>query len=248
LTERWLFVSDVHVPVDGGERARLFLAFLSTAAQQARGLFVLGDLFDLYIGARAARRPGVREISDALARLREQGTRLVFLAGNRDFQVGPELPFDEIHPDLLVLELQGQRLLLCHGDLLCSRDRSYARARHLLRSRPVAWLAGALPVPLVLGTGRALRWYSTWVVGRKGGRVTDLAVEAVLGAYREQGADAIIAGHVHRERDLVGEVDGRSRRFVGLGAWDAQGSYAELTGGRLRLRRFRELPSAPPAR
>ena len=84
------------------------------------------------------------------------------------------------------------------------------------------------------------------LIPRKGARVTDLSVEAVLEAFRDQAADAIIAGHVHRERNLVGEVEGRRCRFLGLGAWGDRGSFAELRGGQLQLHRFAGEPAGCP--
>lgn len=234
--ERWLFASDVHLSPAEADRTELFHRFLEEEARHCARLFLLGDIFDYYIGPRHL--PDYRATTELLVGLRRAGVVLHFLHGNRDFQVGRELPVDHVHAEDIVVEHAGRRILLAHGDLFCTRDVSYQRARRILRSSPVRRLAANAPLESVLAVARALRGYSKKAVREKGAAITDLTASAVARAFEQCDVAAIIAGHVHRERDLERQVDGREERFLGLGAWHDHGSYVEAADGELRYRRF----------
>jgi len=240
--ERWLFASDVHLSLAAPQRTELFHRFLREEATGTTRLYILGDLFDVYVGRRHARRPEVAATLAELARLRDAGVIVELVVGNRDFMARDELGLDAVHAEDIVVDCGELKLLLSHGDRFCTRDRSYQRARRVLRSPVIRGLGQMLPVGVVLAVGDWLRGKSRSAVAAKSSYATDLDVSAVVDALQRLDVDAVVVGHVHRRRDLVARIDGKRRRFVGLGDWSDTGCFAELSGAKLRLREF-----PPPA-
>ena len=134
------FVSDVHLAAERPRVSDLFLRFCDHAGRDATRIFLVGDIFDLWVGRKQERLPYVVPI---LARLREiaaSGVEVAYIAGNRDFNFdAPLAPGDEPAPlpDSMTVESAGRRLYLTHGDLLCTGDVAYGRARSVLRSGPL---------------------------------------------------------------------------------------------------------------
>ncbi|MCB1904608.1 MAG: UDP-2,3-diacylglucosamine diphosphatase, partial [Gammaproteobacteria bacterium] len=131
-----LFISDLHLSPQRPGTVSLFLRFLRERAVQGASLYILGDLFDAWIGDDDS-RPPIPEIVASLRQLADRGTQLFFISGNRDFLVGEAFAKASgcrLLPDTQVLTLAGSRALLMHGDLLCSDDRDYQEWRKRLRN------------------------------------------------------------------------------------------------------------------
>jgi len=236
---RTLFVSDVHASPEAPATLRAFLAFLGGPARGAGALLVLGDLFEALPAARLAAAPGYREILEALTALRRAGTRVAFLPGNRDFPLEDALrPLGiERLPDLARLEVDGVRVLLSHGDLLCTGDHRYQAFRRAVRGRALRAAVEGLPDRAVEALAGGARAASKGETARKACASMGLDARRVRALLRREEADALVCGHVHwgvRHR-LV--VEGRPREVFVLGAWEDGANWLERAGGRWRFLR-----------
>ncbi len=228
-------VGDVHLNAGDPETAERFLAWLAARAGRGGTLVLLGDLFEAWAGRPQQHESPARETLEALRALARGGVRVAFLAGNRDhlFDGADGLAL-ELWPELVRAHLGGRPVLLTHGDLLCTADRSYLALRRLLRSPLGLGAARALPYGLRRRVAGGLR--------RISGRAVRAKPMASLGLdYAEarrwllvHRAEALIAGHVHTG------VHHRLRADPGLEVlvlrdWERGGSVIEWDGGGLRL-------------
>ena len=221
-----LFISDLHLHADRPEGIERFLHFMQAEAASASALYILGDLFEAWIGDDDS-DPAHVPIVAALAALTAQGVPVHFMHGNRDFLVGQEfaaasgcqLP-DEWH----VAEIAGQRVLLTHGDLLCTDDVPYQQLRMLVRDP--AWQRDFLARPLEerRAIADSLRERSRTETAAKAAEIMDVNAVAVEAAMRAHDVRLLLHGHTHRPlvHDLT--VDGRAAQRIVLGAWYEHGS------------------------
>jgi UDP-2,3-diacylglucosamine hydrolase len=237
-----LFISDLHLDASRPQIVALFLRFLAEQAPQAEALYILGDLFEYWIGddmlddprfgpALAPIAQGLRTVSDA-------GVPVAFMHGNRDFLIGEA--FAErcglrLLPEAQVIDLHGAPTLLLHGDTLCTDDVDYQALRGRLRDP--AWQAQFLALPLEerVAQAQALRARSREAMQSKREEIMDVNPGAVQEAFAAHGVARMIHGHTHRP--AVHEVDlpgGRGERIV-LGDWYEQGSVlrCDATGRHL---------------
>ncbi len=194
-----LFVSDLHLDRQQPQRTRLFIDFLETRAAQARVLFILGDLFEAWLGDDDPAED-FQPLFEALHRCASR-CELHFMAGNRDFLVGEDLArrigFD-ILPDPFLMTLGEHRLALMHGDLLCSDDTDYLKFRALVRDP--AWRRDFLARPLEerRQIAEGLRERSQQAMSGKQMTIMDVNPKTVEQTMRELGVDTLIHGHTHR--------------------------------------------------
>ncbi|HVS10098.1 MAG TPA: metallophosphoesterase [Planctomycetota bacterium] len=213
-------VGDLHLDVGAGAaRPERFEAWLAGLRDVPR-LMILGDLFDAWIGPAQAELPAARSALGALRGLASRGTAIDVVPGNRDFLL--EEGFERasgatVRPGGLVGVLEGgARVLLIHGDELCTLDRGYQRLRRVLRSAPVRWSAPRVPRPAALWVARRLRRASTQALAVKLSAETEQQVEAVRELARFHGASTLICGHAHRFRD---ETLAGGPRWIVVGAF-----------------------------
>jgi len=236
-----LFVSDVHLDADSPEAVEQFLTFLRTYAANAEALYILGDLFEVWVGddeteaAKTTVRQGLRSLTAS-------GVACFILHGNRDFLLGRGFCDDtgcQMLPDPVITELDSERVLLTHGDGLCTDDHSYQELRSIVRTAP--WQRRFLALPLADREMLAnqARAGSRQHTARTIPKIMDVNPEAVATAFRVTGAHRIIHGHTHRPgiHDLT--VEGTPVQRIVLGAWYEQGSYLVYENERYELR---ELP------
>lgn len=219
---RTIFIADCHVAADDSALLAALVAFLEDV-QGADALYVLGDLFEIWAGPRDLETKAFLPLFDELRSLSESKTPVTFIRGNRDFLLGKTekdaLGLAGVHDELIV-ELDGMRVLLSHGDLFCVRDRHYQGYRRVIRSRPVKAVLTRIPRGAAGMIGRNMRQRSEDIVRHKGARMTDLAPEALGAAFKKTGAEVIICGHVHRRMERSVTVDGRERTVYVLGTWE----------------------------
>jgi len=200
------FVADLHLEPDVRAPWEAFQTFLQTCAG-APALFVLGDLFEFWIGRGQLREPDYVPLLDALRACARGGTALHFLHGNRDFLLGAEFAArveGAVHPHgVVAARADGTRVLLLHGDELATRDHSYQRLRRVLRAPLVAGTARRLPFGLAAALARGLRRRSRAAVARKSEAYVELQPEAARRALAAVGADELVCGHAHRYRHEV---------------------------------------------
>jgi UDP-2,3-diacylglucosamine hydrolase len=221
-----LFVSDLHLDEARPQITELFLRFLHDECRSAQALYVLGDLFEAWVGddddsALAG------SIAGALRGVRDAGAEVGFIRGNRDFLVGQEYAARcgmTLLPDPCVLRLAGEPVLLLHGDLLCSDDLKYLEFRRQVREP--AWQAAFLSQPLAARQAFAKKARAESSARQAGmpleiGDATPSAVDELFARF---GVRRMIHGHTHRP---AVHAEARRERIV-LGDWYEQGSVLRL--------------------
>jgi UDP-2,3-diacylglucosamine hydrolase len=235
---RTLLVSDLHLDPSAPAIARQFIAFLRDEAREARALYILGDLFEAWLGDDDP-DPAVREIVRELRALRDSGVPTYFMHGNRDFLVGSRFAAETgctLLEDGTVVDLHGERVLLLHGDVLCTADTSYQRLRRILRNPLTLFVLRHLSLDTRRKLGRRLRAGSQMHVGSTAAEIMDVTPDEVVSALRRAGVTTMIHGHTHRPAIHALEVDGRPARRIVLGDWYTQGSVLEWRDDGIELR------------
>ncbi|MGE0483270.1 MAG: UDP-2,3-diacylglucosamine diphosphatase [Gammaproteobacteria bacterium] len=237
-----LFVSDLHLSAARPHKLELFLAFVARARSSATTLYILGDLFEVWIGDDDD-DDAHRAVIDALATLAEAGVRVAFMPGNRDFLCGADFArrtAARLLADYAVIDLAGERAVLTHGDLLCTRDFKYQRFRRVVRNPLVQ--RGFLATPLAwrrrIASGTQARTRAS--MARKPETIMDVEEAAVRTVLRAHDATLLIHGHTHRPGLHEVEVDGRTCRRLVLGDWYEQDDVVLHDGGELKRLRIAE--------
>ena len=236
-----LFVSDVHLDAQRAEATEQFLAFLTAEAGGAEALYILGDLFEAWVGDDDREADNER-VCRALRGLAARGVACFALHGNRDFLLGAgfcERSGCRLLSDPVITQLDGERVLLTHGDALCTDDHPYQELRTIVRDP--AWQRRFLALPrahreLLADEARAGSRRHT---ERTVPDIMDVNAAAVTAAFRAAQVRRMIHGHTHRPGVHDVEVDGEAAQRIVLGAWYEQGSYLSYERGRYQLR---ELP------
>jgi UDP-2,3-diacylglucosamine hydrolase len=226
-----LFIADLHLAAERPAILERFLRFLEGPARRASGLYILGDLFDVWVGDDD-QRPPIPQVEQSLAALAEAGIGLFIQHGNRDFLLGEDFcrrSRATLLAETALVELAGLPSLLMHGDLLCSDDLQYQQARRHLRDPAV--IAGFLAKPLEERTALAAAYR------RQSGEASSLKPEAIMDAnpqtveafLRRHGAERLIHGHTHRPACHELRLDDRVVQRLVLPDWrDDAGGYLEL--------------------
>jgi UDP-2,3-diacylglucosamine hydrolase len=223
-----LFISDLHLAPDTPAANDSLLNFLERTAPAAEALYVLGDLFEYWIGDDGLEHPFARRIADAFRKLSDSGVRVYFMHGNRDFLIGGRFAGESgisILQDPTVVNLYGRPTLLMHGDTLCSDDVEYQKFRAMVRNP--AWQRTFLSKPLSERTRMAqdVRGQSEQAKQLKDMAIMDVAPATVEEVLRRHTYPRMIHGHTHRPARHEHVVDGRlCERWV-LADWYEQGSY-----------------------
>lgn len=232
-----LFISDTHLSEDEPALTDSFFRFLTERAKGSEALYILGDLFDAWIGddeATELSQSVIRKLRD----LADSGTRLYLMHGNRDFLIGQDFARAagcELLPDPTVINLYGQPALLTHGDSFCTRDQEYMAFRRQVRSP--RWQAEVLSRPLEerRELARQLRSQSSSMNSNKAQDIMDVTPEEVTKAMRREATPLVIHGHTHRPaRHAVQLGDQQAERIV-LGDWHQRGWCLRAEPGNLQL-------------
>ncbi|MEK7191302.1 MAG: UDP-2,3-diacylglucosamine diphosphatase [Pseudomonadota bacterium] len=231
MTGATLFISDLHLCDQRPAITRLFLDFLAGEARAADALYILGDLFEFWVGDDATGENEFRRVIDGLAGLTRAGVPLHMMYGNRDFLMRKR--FEEVTGGRLILdplriELYGEPTLLMHGDLLCTADTDYMKFRAMVRDP--AWQGDFLAKSLAERNGifNNYREISKATTTKKPPEIMDVAQSAVENVMRRHNVRRLIHGHTHRPGEHVFTLDGAPARRMVLGAWYEQGSVLRV--------------------
>jgi UDP-2,3-diacylglucosamine hydrolase len=223
-----LFISDLHL---AAERPRIVEQFFSFAAGPAHGvdaLYVLGDLFEYWVGDDDLDDPLNRSVAQAFTKLAANGTAVYFMHGNRDLLVGSEFAqraSARLLDDPSLIDLHGTPTLLMHGDTLCTDDVEYQKFRAYARNPQNQARFLAQPVAARHAEMEALRRRSESAKQDKTAEIMDVNPEAVEQALRRAGYPRLIHGHTHRPARHVHRIDGHECERWVLGDWYDTGSY-----------------------
>lgn len=216
-----LFISDLHLTAGDAETTRRFTDFLDGPARAARELYILGDLFEAWIGDDDD-DPRLEPIVAAIARLTASGVACAIMHGNRDFLLGPKFcaaTGTRLLGDFERIDLFGRKVLLTHGDLLCSDDTRYMTLRAELRSPQ--WQRDFLARPLAERRQIAsdLRQLSATEIAAKDAYIMDVNPTTVEQTMREHGVHLLVHGHTHRPAVHEFELDCQPATRIVLSAW-----------------------------
>jgi UDP-2,3-diacylglucosamine hydrolase len=221
-----LFISDLHLDPTRPDITAQFLKFLDGEAASAEALYILGDLFEVWIGDDDP-EPEKRRVVEGLKRLADRGVPCFVMHGNRDFLLGQKFAADsgcQVLDDPTVVHLYGSRVLTTHGDALCTDDVSYQRLRTTVRDRGWQSMFLALSVAQRLALATEARAGSKDHVSRMSAAIMDVNPEAVANAMRAAGVDLLLHGHTHRPKVHDLTIDGHAAKRIVLGDWYDQGS------------------------
>jgi UDP-2,3-diacylglucosamine hydrolase len=233
-----LFVSDLHLDPSDPAISRQFLAFLANDARGTDAVYILGDLFEAWLGDDDP-DPAAREVILALRALTDSGVPLFVMHGNRDFLIGRRFCAETgavLLADRSVVDLYGEPVLLMHGDALCTDDTGYQRLRRILRNPAMLWMLRNLSLSQRRRLALRLRAGSRAHIGVTPPEIMDVNADAVADAFRRAGVRTLVHGHTHRPAVHSLTVDGRPVRRIVLGDWYAQGSVLAWSPGGCELK------------
>jgi len=222
-----LFISDLHLTAARPLINELFFDFLEREARAADALYILGDFLEYWIGDDALTQVEYRPIAENLHALTAAGTPVYLMRGNRDFLLGSGFEQEtacRLIDDPTVIDLYGTRVLLMHGDTLCTDDVDYLAFRKMTRAEP--WQRDFLAKPIQDrdNIARGHRELSRQSTAQKAPEIMDVTQGAVVAAMRQHGVRHLIHGHTHRPGEHVFDLDGKPARRTVLGDWYRHGS------------------------
>lgn len=243
-----LFLSDLHLAPDRPKATAAFHAFCAGPARSAGAVYILGDLFDSWIGDDELGDRFPAEVAASIRGVTQSGVPVYIAHGNRDFLLGARFAAATgatLLPERHLIDVEGQPTLLSHGDELCVGDVAYQQYRARIRSPESQRRLLALPLFVRRLIARWLRRKSRSATSLKAESIMDVDDAAVAATFRETGVARMIHGHTHRPATHSLDVDGRSRERIVLADWHDEGQYVRIdAAGAARVQIAAEEPTA----
>ncbi|MEZ9197260.1 UDP-2,3-diacylglucosamine diphosphatase [Shewanella sp. 10N.286.54.B9] len=230
---RTLFVGDLHLSADRPDITQAFLTFLDTQLSDASALYILGDLFEVWVGDDIA-EPFANQLADAI-QLASKKLPVFFIHGNRDFLIGNAFAKRSgmtLLPEVFTVNLYGVDTVILHGDSLCTLDKPYQRFRKFRNMAWAKWLYAHLSKSKRLGIAAKLRSNSQSSNQQKSDSIMDVEPDAVLKLLEETQTQQMIHGHTHRP--AIHQLANGKRRIV-VGDWYEQGSMLCVSQDNIEL-------------
>lgn len=214
-------ISDIHLNKVQQEIVDTFLSFLNDGIRNTDMVYILGDLFDLWLGDDDARFPHL-PVMDALRKATKRGVLISVLHGNHDFLLGKK--FEEITgcrllPDPSVIDLYGKRVLITHGDILCTDDTSYQKYRNRIHNSLYQRVFLSLPMKRRIMKAASVQNVSKEAVRNKPAHVMDVNKNAVERIMLTYGVQYMVHGHTHRSAIHEVSLKGETVVRIVLGDW-----------------------------
>ena len=221
-----LFISDLHLEAGQPAIGEQFVSFLANDGRQAEALYILGDLFDAWLGDDDP-NPYYGEMKSAMRDLADTGVPTFFMHGNRDFMIGKQFAAETsvtILSDPVVVTLYGQNVVLSHGDALCTDDVHYQKIRAMTRDPDWQSMMRAKPLQERIALAAEARKESVARGASLNDEIMDVNQDAVAATLREHGVDVMLHGHTHRPAIHEIDLGDRTATRIVLGDWYEQGS------------------------
>ena len=230
------FISDIHLSENNPHLSNAFKVFLNRSKKACTHLFILGDLFEIWIGDDDD-NPFIKDIKKALNDFTSNGPKTFFMHGNRDFLISGNFAKETgvtILPDPYTLEINNQKVILSHGDFLCTDDINYIDFRNQVRDKD--WQNNFLKRTINerKQIAATLRKDSKEATSKKSNEITDVNNQSVEDFINEHQPDLFIHGHTHRPN--IHNV-GASKRIV-LGDWNKYGWFLEIVNNEHQQKKF----------
>lgn len=221
------FLSDIHLSDSTSEDALVLLHFLTKLEKERpTHLFLVGDIFDLWVGGHEYFQEKFGPIVEAVRKLVAAGVEVHFFEGNHDFHLARFWARDvgvQVHSDAEIFDLAGQTVRVEHGDLINPDDHGYLFLRWLLRTPLIRFLSIHLPSSIVRQIGerssRASRHYTSTAKELPVEKIKGLIHSHAENVFKDDPFDLIISGHVHVRDDMTFSAGGLEVRSVNLGSW-----------------------------
>lgn len=226
--QKTYFIADLHLSENRPHLLALFRQFMQEQAPEAEKLYILGDLFDFWIGDDE-QSDLIREVQQLIRHLTEQGVPCYFQHGNRDFLIGKKFAKAcglTLLPTYQVIDLYGTPTLLCHGDTLCVDDVKYQHYRKKVHQKWRQWLFLHLPLKVRLKIAEKIRAKSRQDKQLKSTEIMDVNADFVQQMFAQFHVTQMIHGHTHRQKHH--EIPPHFHRIV-LGDWGETSSLLEVT-------------------
>lgn len=234
-----LFLSDLHLSPERPSALAAFHAFAAGPARSAAAVYILGDLFDWWVGDDQMREPFIAAIVASLRAIADAGVPLYIGRGNRDFLLGDAFARATgatLLPDFVVVDAGGTRTLLCHGDELCTDDVRYQAYRARVRDPVTQARMLRLPYFVRRVVAAWMRRKSRSEKALKPESIMDVAQAAVGAAFREHDVTRMIHGHTHRPARREHVVDGATRERYVMADWHDRGHYLAVDADGVHVR------------
>ena len=235
-----LFIADLHLQTEEPAITAGFLRFLAGEAREADALYILGDLFEAWIGDDDP-NPLHQQIASAINALTQSGVPCYFVHGNRDFLVGQRFARAcgmRLLAEENVLDLYGRRVLSMHGDTLCTDDPGYLAFRAKVHTPWIQRLFLALPLFIRRRIAARMRADSKAANSSKSMEIMDVNPQAVVDVMEKHRVQWLIHGHTHRPAVHPLEANAQTAYRGALGAWHSQGSIVTVTPEDVELIHF----------
>jgi len=232
-----LFIADLHLSTEEPAITAGFLRLLEGEARTAEALYILGDLFEAWIGDDDP-NPLHAAVAAAIRALVESGVPCYFIHGNRDFLIGMRFARQSgmtLLPAEKVLTLYGERVLIMHGDTLCTDDVGYQRFRAKVQQRWLQTLFLSLPLFIRQRIAAKMRAGSKASNQTKSDAIMDVNQQAVSEVMRQHHVRHLIHGHTHRPAIHDLQIEGHPARRYVLGAWHQEGSMIKASENGIEL-------------
>ena len=226
-----LFIADLHLQTEEPAITAGFLRFLRGVAKSADALYILGDLFEAWIGDDDP-NPLHREMAAAIHALVDSGVPCYFIHGNRDFLIGKRYARESgmtLLPEEQVLDLYGRKVLIVHGDTLCTDDTGYLAFRAKVHTPWIQKVFLALPLFIRNRIAARMRAGSKAANSSKSMTIMDVNPQAVVRVMEKHDVQWLIHGHTHRPDVHSLIANGQPAHRVVLGAWHTEGSMVKVT-------------------
>lgn len=233
------FIADLHLSENAPHLLKLFRNFMKQLAPQAKTLYILGDLFDFWVGDDE-QSPLIDEVKLLIKQLVEQGVPCYFCGGNRDFLLGKGFAKEcglQLLPDYQVLDLYGIPTLVCHGDTLCTDDIRYQRFRKIVHQPWLQRLFQSLPLRYRVKLATKIRQKTVKDKSNKSAVIMDINQKSMLKICQQYQVTQLIHGHTHRpalHRDVLTPEGVVIKRLV-VGDWGEKLSLGIASQEGLRL-------------
>ena len=223
------FISDLHISESQPEIANQFIDFLEKRAKDADALYILGDLFEYWIGDDDP-NPYYKNIILSLNKYTNNGTPTYFMHGNRDFLIGEKFSKDtgiKMLKDPSIIKINEERVLISHGDVFCTDDHEYQAARKI--TRDPEWQKMMLNKSIAERNifARRVREKSKNYTRHLGEDITDVNQNEINKTFKKNNLTKIIHGHTHKPAIHNISLNNTALQRIVLGDWYEQGSILQ---------------------
>lgn len=221
------FISDLHLSAEKPALTQLFIQYLQNQTTDAESLFILGDLFEVWLGDDMV-LPEYQVAIDAMKNLTAKGTAVYVMYGNRDFLMREQfesMTGTHLINDPTIIDLYGTPTLLMHGDTLCTDDTEYQEFRSMVRSPEWQEEFLAKSTEERLAIAKNYRDQSKAATKSKNSNIMDVNQQEVESVMQQHKVTQLIHGHTHRPNTHQFKLDSKDATRIVLADWDQTGNY-----------------------